>query len=247
MFKHFYIELEKIRQHYLAEIIHLLVPLKFWINIQQFIELLLCAKHWVGFISCSAETFALKSVSVGEAWAFYNLFRRFSCVASVENNCPEGPMYRKDKKSTRVDLGPCQTLTCNILETLRTSLVSLAFRLDFLLENKKIGLDGLWGPSHHSSASWSETKCKSLSTPIFYDCTRYFMARRTTWRLSGKPWNQHQLDWLSHPPHLIFYPSSISALKQLNTRWWWHHGLLPAVKDALVPVMAHLSQTASSI
>lgn len=55
---------------------------------------------------------------------------------------PEGPMYRKDKKSARVDLGPCQTLTSNILEMLRTSLVSLAFRLDFLLENEKMGLDG---------------------------------------------------------------------------------------------------------
>lgn len=53
----------------------------------------------------------------------------------VENHCPEGPVYRWDEKSVRVELGLGHTLTSNIRGMLRTSLESLAFRLDFFLEN----------------------------------------------------------------------------------------------------------------
>lgn len=54
--------------------------------------------------------------------------------------------------------GSCHVLPSDIHMMLRTSLASLAFRLDFLLENENVGLDSLWGSSHHSSASWSKPK-----------------------------------------------------------------------------------------
>ena len=41
------------------------------------------------------------------------------------------------------DLDPGQALTFDIHVVLRTSLSSLAFGLDFLLEKERMGLDGL--------------------------------------------------------------------------------------------------------
>lgn len=171
----------------------------------------------------------------------------FCSLAVDQNLTAKKDPWMKGGKSIQEDLGPGYCLTSDIHVMLRTS---LAFRLDFLLDNEKMGLDRLWGPSHYSSSSWSKPKAKSLSTPTFYGSTRYFMTRRTKWNLSGRRWSQHRLGWPSPPPHILLLPvgsPSISALNQLNRRWWSHQGLLPAVKDALVPVMAHLPQTVSSI
>lgn len=85
-----------------------------------------------------------------------------------------------------------QALPFDIREMLGLSFVSLAFRLDFVF-NERMRLDGLRDPLYHSSASWSEPNDMSLSTPTLCDYTRYFMVRGTKWRLSGSLGNQHQL------------------------------------------------------
>lgn len=47
------------------------------------------------------------------------------------------------EKNTWTDLDPGQALTFDIYVVLRTSLSSLAFGLDFLLEKERMGLAGL--------------------------------------------------------------------------------------------------------
>ena len=81
---------------------------------------------------------AVGQFSVGEVWAFFTLFRILSCAARVENHCPKGVTGKTARGWTWV-----LALTSDSRVILRTSLVSLVFRLDFLLENERMELDSL--------------------------------------------------------------------------------------------------------
>lgn len=85
------------------------------------------------------------------------------------------------------------------------------------------------------------------ATAVLHVCTSYLRVTRTKQRLPEKllGFTQVRLTLLPFISPVCF--PSVSGLGQFNTRQWRHQGLLPAIKDTLVPVMVHLPQIASSI
>ena len=200
--------------------------IKFWINIQQkLIDLPVGVKHWVGFISFSAETFALRQwirLSVGEAWAFYNLFRRFTCAARVENHCPEGSMEKR---------------TCGqiwILVRLSPSISMWCWEPHFHL-----WLSGWtffwkrreWDLMVSEILSITPQTLGRIKVQVHFNSNilglfKMFCGERN-WRLLENPWDQHWFSWPSHSLHQLLLPigfPAVSGLNQLNRRQWQHQG-----------------------